>query len=242
MANNKKSLERKLSLTDRVKRGITKAILPFMAGSVILGAANNCYAKNLGYEKSAGNLQVAEADIKELDRKTEFKEFAVYIDRASRENHYCPSGWMGDYGDIKLNESWTENPASGKSCIKITYTAEGKQGASWAGIYWQWPPNNWGSRKGGFDLKGAKKLTFLAHGEKGGEEILEFKIGGITGEYSDSDSAGIGPVKLTKEWKQYTIDLRGLDLSYISGGFCWVTNFMANPDGCTFYLDDIKYE
>jgi len=172
----------------------------------------------------------------------DFKGFGVYIDRGSKQNHYIPSGWMGDYGDIKHNESWKENPHSGKTCIKITYTAEGKQGANWAGIYWQWPPNNWGEKKGGYDLTGAKKLTFWARGEKGKEEIIEFKMGGITGTYSDSDSASIGPISLTADWKQYTIDLDGLDLSCISGGFCWVTNSMANPDGSVFFLDDIKYE
>ena len=168
--------------------------------------------------------------------------FVVYKDKAARVNHYIPSGWMGDYGDIKLDDSNKDNPQSGTSCIKFTYTAEGKQGANWAGVYWQNPANNWGEKKGGYDLSSAKKLTFWARGAKGGEQIIEFKMGGLSGTYSDSDSASIGPIELGIEWKQYEIDLKGLDLSYISGGFCWVTNSMANPDGCTFYLDEIKYE
>ena len=32
------------------------------------------------------------------------KEFWVYKDRGTRENHFVPSGWMGDYGDIKIND------------------------------------------------------------------------------------------------------------------------------------------
>jgi hypothetical protein len=71
---------------------------------------------------------------------------------------------------------------------------------------------------------------------------VEFKVGGIMGEYSDSDMASIGPVILTKEWKQYTIDLRGKDMSYIIGGFCWATNIDVNPEGAVFYLDEIRYE
>lgn len=171
-----------------------------------------------------------------------FEGFDVYTDRWSPGNHYIPSGWMGDYGDIKFNDGWIENPHSGKHCIKIAYTAEVSQGAGWAGIYWQNPANNWGARDGGFDLTGAKVLAFWARGEKGGEVISEFKMGGISGEYGDSDSTGIGPVVLTKEWKKYTIDLEGLDLSYISGGFCWAASKMDNPDGFTFYLDDVRYE
>ena len=37
-------------------------------------------------------------------------------------------------------------------------------------------------------------------------------MGGITGEYADSDVAGIGPVVLTTEWQQFTIDLEGKDV------------------------------
>ena len=61
-------------------------------------------------------------------------------------------------------------------------------------------------------------------------------------DYPDSDSAAIGPVILTKEWKLYSIDLRGRDLSYISGGFAWSANVQFNPHHCTFYLDDIHFE
>ncbi len=174
-------------------------------------------------------------------KKVEFP-FYVYADGNSLDNHYIPSGWMGDYQDINFNQNCKEDPYSGSTCIKIVYSAKASQGARWAGIYWQNPANNWGSKDGGYDLTGATKLTFWARGEKGGERIEEFKIGGIMGEYSDSDSAGIGPVVLTPEWKEYSIDLRGKDLSYIIGGFCWSTNADVNPQGATFYLDEIKYE
>ena len=168
--------------------------------------------------------------------------FKVYTDGHSPDNHYIPSGWMGDYGDVKIDDKFMANPHSGTTCFKIVYDDKATQGARWAGIYWQNPPNNWGTRPGGYDLTGAKKVTFWARGENGGERIEEFKIGGITGEYADSDVAGIGPVALTTEWQEFTIDLEGKDLSSISGGFCWATNLDVNPEGCVFYLDDIKYE
>ena len=171
-----------------------------------------------------------------------FKMLPVYTDGKSPDNHFVPSGWMGDFGDIKMNDRYMEKPHSGSTSVQIVYTNKATQGARWAGIYWQNPPNNWGTRPGGYDLTGAKKLTFWARGEKGGERIEEFKIGGITGEYADSDVAGIGPAVLTTEWQQFTIDLEGKDLSSISGGFCWATNLDVNPDGATFYLDDIRYE
>ncbi len=171
-----------------------------------------------------------------------FKIFSVYTDAKAPDNHYVASGWMGDYGDLKFNDKVLTNPHSGSTSLQVIYTNAATQGARWAGMYWQNPPNNWGTRPGGFDLTGAKKLTFWVRGDKGGERIEEFKIGGITGEYADSDVAGIGPVVLTTEWQQFTIDLEGKDLSSISGGFCWATNLDVNPDGATFYLDDIRYE
>ena len=167
--------------------------------------------------------------------------FYVYADGSSLDNHYTPSGYMGDYGDIIIDQNYADNPYSGSSCVKINYTAKASQGARWAGVYWQNPPNNWGTKDGGYDLSGATKLVFWARGEDGGERIEEFKMGGIMNEYSDSDSAGIGPVILTGDWKQYTIDLRGKDLSYIIGGFCWATNMDVNPEGAVFYLDEVKY-
>ncbi len=180
--------------------------------------------------------------LKPETRKQEKMPFYIYADRNSITNHFTPSGWMGSYGDIRIDIASKQDPYLGDTCIRIIYSIKSAQGARWAGIYWQYPPNNWGNVDAGYDLSLATRLTFWARGEKGGERIEEFKAGGIMGEYSDSDSASIGPVVLNKEWTQYAIDLKGKDMSYIIGGFCWVTNADVNPEGATFYLDEIKYE
>jgi len=49
-------------------------------------------------------------------------------------------------------------------------------------------------------------------------------------------------VVLADYWQQFTIDLRGKNLSSIIGGFAWATNLDVNPNGVVFYLDDIRYE
>lgn len=184
----------------------------------------------------------ADSSLKPVSRKIEDMPFYIYADIGSIANHYIPSGWMGDYGDIKISQNSKEDPYFGSTCIKIDYLNRVSQGARWTGVYWQHPANNWGSVDKGMDLSKATKLTFWARGKQGGEIIEEFKTGGIMGEYSDSDTAGIGPVKLTKEWKQYTVDLTGKDLSYIIGGFCWAASLDMNPEGMTFFLDEIRYE
>jgi len=170
------------------------------------------------------------------------KEFAVYTDKNTRGNHYIPSGFMGDYGDIKINDQSMDNPYSGTTCLQFIYSAKKSQGQGWAGMYWQNPANNWGSKKGGFDLTGMTKLTFWARGAKGGEILQKIMVGGIKGVYPDTASVEFGPIELTNTWKEYTINLAGKDLSYINGGFAWVTNADLNSDGATFYIDDIKFE
>jgi hypothetical protein len=170
-----------------------------------------------------------------------FRTFYVFADEEDARNHYNPSGWLGDYDAIR-RLSWEDNPHSGKNCLRFRYTGQTPQGAGWVGVYWQNPVNNWGDVKGGFDLTGARKLSFWARGEKGGETIVRFGIGGITGEHPDTVKAEIGPIVLTKNWREYVIDLTGRDLSYISGGFYWMTDKNSNPDGVIMYLDEIKYE
>jgi len=172
------------------------------------------------------------------------KLFYVYSDQDSENsNFFIPSGWMGDYADLKLDPGWEQDAYEGGTCIKITYSNRASSGARWAGMYWQNPANNWGTKENaGANLTGIKKLTFWARGEDGGERIEEFKMGGIAGPYPDSATAGIGPVVLTSGWKQYTIHLKGKNLSHVIGGFAWSANLDNNPQGCTFYLDEIRYE
>lgn len=176
-------------------------------------------------------------------KSSNFQPFYVYEDKGTRGNHYVPSGFMPNGNCVSLNDSWAEDCYKGKTCIQLSYDVEcSRRDQKWVGIYWLNPPNNWGQKKGGFNLSEAEKLTFWAKGAAGGEQIQEFTMGGISGDYPDSDTAVIGPVILTNEWRKYTIDLRGKDLSYISGGFSWTTSEDVNSDSCTFFLDEIRYE
>ena len=198
---------------------------------------------------SSASVQNVQILNQQEEKKAEVQEenfsqpFVIYSNKGSKTNHYVPSGFMPDGKCVKFNDTWTKDCHSAPSCMKVEYdVACSKENQKWAGVYWLNPPNNWGKTKGGFNLTGASKLTFWAKGEKGGERLEEVKMGGLTGDYPDSDTAVIGPIFLTPEWKQYTIDLRGKDLSFISGGFAWSTNVEVNPQECTFYLDDVQYE
>ncbi|MFH1714765.1 MAG: hypothetical protein ABH857_01035, partial [Elusimicrobiota bacterium] len=181
------------------------------------------------------------ADITGKEKQApKYKGLTVYKEFEDPDNHYQPTGWMGDTNDLSMSLSCKQDTRSGFNCIKVEYKARGEQG--WAGIYWQNPMNNWGTKPGGINLTGAEKLTFWARGERGGERIRQVKIGGIKGEYGDSDAAWTAPITLGKAWKEYTIDLRGKDISSIIGGFSFVVNKEDNKYGATFYLDDIRFE
>ncbi|MDE1921411.1 MAG: hypothetical protein KGJ09_05865 [Candidatus Omnitrophica bacterium] len=172
-----------------------------------------------------------------------FKKFYVYKDKGYL-NHFEASGFMPDGRCVALDDAWTKNCGGRESCIKADFDRDcSALGTGWAGVFWLSPANNWGDEKGGYNLTGAKKLVFWARGEKGGE-VVTFKMGGVGmgHQYPDSDSASSGPITLTKDWKKYSIDLAGKDLSYISGGFAWVGRVKENQSNITFYLADIYYE
>jgi hypothetical protein len=171
--------------------------------------------------------------------------FYVYKDKPYRFNHFSASGFMPDGKCVAMNDAWTKDCGGDSvSCIKADFdrdcTTIGGQG--WAGVFWLYPSNNWGDMKTGYKLTGAKKLVFSARGEKGGEAVT-FKMGGVGmgHQYPDSDTASSDPIVLTKDWKEYTIDLTGKDLSHVIGGFGWVGTAKENQSNATFYLKDIYY-
>lgn len=150
---------------------------------------------------------------------------------------FIASGFMGNLAAIKLDPASTDTPHSGKTCLKVSYTASD----NWGGVAWQNPENNWGDKAGGWDLTGAKTLSFWARGAQGGE-VVSFSYGliGPDKPFHDTGKGTLDKVALTKDWKQYTIDLKGQDLSRIVSGFSYALAASGQP--VTFYLDDIEYK
>jgi len=164
-----------------------------------------------------------------------------------------PAGWMSGSGApapfIKLEAG--ANCATGASCSRFTYSP----GGSWGGVYW-WPltcgesgtKEAWDRVRAGAcginvleacGFSTIYRLTFWARGEREGE-VVEFKIGGT--DVSPKPGRSTGKVSLESDWKQYEIDLEGLDLTNAIGLFLWVATDMDNPEGATFYLDSVQFE
>jgi hypothetical protein len=150
---------------------------------------------------------------------------------------YIPAGWMGDAKAIKMNPAWKEQPHGGQTCLRCDFEAE----KGWGGVVWQNPAGDWGDRRGGHDLTGAKKLSFWARGEQGGE-VVSFEFGTLAKpkKFFDTGRGKLEKVALTKEWKRYEIDASTQDLTRIKTGFVWTLASPGRP--VTFYLDDIRWE
>ena len=168
--------------------------------------------------------------------------FALYNDSIDAWP-YNPTGFMpaGIGTTLTLDAKCADNPHTGKTCMKISY---GKSDG-WGGIVWQNPDNDWGTLAGGYNLTGAKVLTFWARGANGGEKAtfgmgLLKKSGKPEQLYWDSGSAEMKDVILTKEWKRYNISVEGKDLSRIKTGF-WLVTGATGGEPTTFYLDDMEY-
>jgi len=165
-----------------------------------------------------------------------------------------PAGWMSGGGDpehyIRL-ESSPGDCHTDADCSQVTYNP----GGMWGGIYW-WPltcgesgaEGAWRNVQAGTcgvnvlevgNLSAVSRLTFWARGDRG-EEVIEFKIGGV--DVLPIPGRSLGKVTLEPTWQQYEIDLEGMDLTNAIGLFCWVATDVANPQGAVFYLDDVQFE
>lgn len=164
----------------------------------------------------------------------------VYAEATDPET-YIASGWMGNAKALKLDPAHKDRPKTGATCLRCDFTAT----TGWGAVAWQNPAQDWGDQPGGYDLTGAKRLTFQARGENGGEEI-SFGFGTIGKEkrYHDTAKRSLGKVTLSRDWQAYEIKLDNIktpeDLSRIKTGFLFST--ASNGQPITFYLDDVRWE
>ena len=182
---------------------------------------------------------------------------AVYTDFGDGRNRYTQRAALNPGAkNMPVLDEKAPSPY-GTSCIKITYQLAADD---WNGFLFMTgklakgsivPEIDFGKVNTGQDLRGARRLTFRARGENGDERV-QFFMGGLANndlsapfpDTAEKHCNGGAYVSLTKEWKEYEIDLRGLDLSRIASGFGWVTNQPNNmgKSQIIFYLDEIVYE
>ncbi len=183
----------------------------------------------------AGNAATANVPLKVKGEVRPRMPVPVYEDRLENMP-WVPSGWMGSVDELTLDGAHAENCHEGNACIRMRYTGT----FGWVGVAWQHPPNNWGDRDGGFDLTGATHLELWARGEYGGEKV-SFGVGLLEKDkaFPDSGIKKIDGIELTRDWEQFRIPLKGLDLSSIKTGF--VVTLTGRSSAVTIYLDSIRF-
>ncbi len=172
---------------------------------------------------------------------------------------YYPSGFMGAGAALDVDIYDHSNPCSGLTSMRIDYDFKKDVRYNWAGIYFQYPANNWGDRPGR-NLNGAKRLSFWARAKK--ETKAQLKIGGInhfphfdpSKRFSDSlasvwayenkqkETQFDAQITFTEQWTKYTIDIQNYDLNSVIGGFSWLISRDEMNLENSIYLDDISID
>jgi len=163
-------------------------------------------------------------------------ELPMVVLNKTGESAYAASGYMGSTDSLKLDDTCEDQPHSGEHCTRVTFD----RNDDWGGVVWQHPADDWGDKPGGFDLTGAKELTFWARGSSGGERIT-FGMGVIGDDKPFYDTCkNERQFLLTEKWKEYSIDLEGEDLQRIKSGFFFSLTGQGKP--VEFFLDSVEYK
>lgn len=165
-------------------------------------------------------------------------EFYIYKNNEPDTNHFLSVAKTGDFENL-IHESYNLSALSEDgNCIKISYTPCEIDKHNWTSISWMVSDTE---KENAYDLQGAKRIAFYAKGEEGGETV-QFDSGAISYENGHLSGGSTGAVVLSGEWREYSIDLDGADLSLTKIGFSCTINKFDNPQGAVIYLDEIKYE
>ncbi len=209
------------------------AILLFMAAAgvfagafVVLGVLPHTNFNMIDY----GTIQ-AQADLLPL-ADVEHSKSVEKAGDAKQGNDY-----------LNIDDQFVDTERSCEFCLRIEYTP-GAQGV--AGVAFK--------ADNTVDLSGAKRVTFLAMGENGGEE-LKFVAAGKTldtkaGNQAKGDkvfnnlkfAATTKKFTLLKDWRKYQIDLSNADLKDITHLFGFEVAKGKSVGKSVFYLQNVVFD
>jgi hypothetical protein len=153
----------------------------------------------------------------------------------SEDAGFVPSGFMGDNTGVTMgNDCPMRAPSARGACHTAAWTPTASS-PGWAGVFWQYPENNWGTLPGREIEPGATAVSFYAWSEQGGE-VVEFGTGYAV---EDGFAQSSGQITLTDSPVEYTIDLSGVSYTDVRGGFSWSSEVSG---GLTFYIDDLHWQ
>ena len=165
------------------------------------------------------------------------------------DDNFIPSGYMSPMG-LSMDACAQDLDTEG-SCWHVTWESTL---STWAGIYWQYPANNWGcgndtpceddDPNAGFAIDaGATKVSCKAWLPEGAPPVA-FKIqSGIAGagDFGGNEPSA-GPFTLTSEPQTFSVDISGYEYGKIAGAFAFILESGGVPDTYEIYLADIVWE
>lgn len=189
-----------------------------------------------------GNIGIASTSIVVNDKEARSRKFKVpkvnlpfYVYNDNLDVPYLPSGYMGNYKDMVVDMNSTEDVYSGNTSIKISYNTED----GWYGLALVDPANDWGDILGGYDISDAKIFSFWAKSDFDVYATIGFGLIGSDKPFPDTAKKSV-KIKLTDEWKKFTIKTKKLDLSCIRSGLVLFSNGNGYP--YKIYIDDVVFE
>ena len=165
-------------------------------------------------------------------------DFYVFKDYGSLENHFLKLDKLGDHDSIYTQKDFNNLSPAGGSSLEVVYDPRGYETHYASTISWVVSEDE---SQQVYDLNGAGRLVFYARG-KNGAEIAQFELGSISLDSNALSAASSGPILLDNTWREYSIDLEGLNLSKAKVGFSVSVNRYDNPNGSVIYLDEVRYE
>jgi hypothetical protein len=163
-------------------------------------------------------------------------------------DYYSPDGFYGDgetRGFLDVQRVCPDRPADAEGdCYTVTYVVGPRK---FAGVFWQYPHNNWGIDRGRQIAGGATKITFSARGKAGGERI-KFSAGqSDTPKFHDIFHLSPLETTLPPEWTAQTVLLRGEKYNGpdgLIGAFEVVFDAAGAKLGDTFvfYLTNLRWD
>lgn len=163
-------------------------------------------------------------------------ELPFYVYQDNENLPYVPSGYMGNYKDMTVDLNHKRNTHSGETAIEISYNSQ----SDWYGLAFVDPANDWGDILGGYNISGAKTFSFWAKANFSDVyATVGFGLIDNNKPYPDSSKESI-KIKLTSDWKKYSIKIKQLDMSCIRSGLVLFSNGNGYP--YKIYIDDVVFE
>lgn len=161
-------------------------------------------------------------------------------------DYFSPDGFFGDgeiRGQLELEKQCPDRPPGAQGdCYTVRYRPGVKR---FAGIFWQFPHNNWGFWPGLEVAPGAARITFQARGSRG-VEVLNAGAGQRDGPNPHRDLFKLEEttVALGTAWTAHEVQFRGESYqgpSGVIGAFMFSIRAPEDDTPTTLYLDDIRW-